>query len=724
MEQLLITNMEEHIRNIFLSKIKDNDKLSLEPIFYTYILLDTRIKGNFIYGNYTFEYEPFYVGKGKGTRDLEHSWEASCVYKKIINENLKINKKNFPYVNKHKITKILAIRRKTHDEHLIIRLQENIIESEALQLEIELIATIGRYDKKRGPLTNHTDGGDGAYNADGSKKVIRYDLSLNEIERFDSLKQAYLITGINDGFIGAVCLNKIKTAGGNFWRFETDEESVQNIDKDTYFLNGQGIPVIKFDLNMNQIQRYNSGREAAKILGISAAAICNACNGKQKTVKGFLWCYEKDIESFMLLNEKHFKRNNTREVIKFDLNMNELERYTTITEAGLLNNTSISSIVSVCKYESITARNFKWRYANDTDIYRKRDRKQIISKNSKEVAKLDFNLNELNKYPSLSIAAKENGLEPSVISNVCNGRGKRAGHYRWCFSKDLQKLKETELPKIENNKIYKLDMNCNILEQFNSIKDASLSMGINDSSSIRKACNGKGKRKVKSVKGFKWCYCKDYEFFKLKVFESKKPTYPVTHLDKDMNILNKFKSISEAGKILNLDSGCIMKVCKGEFSSIKGNVFRFTNNTDEYIPFKQKTKKLSVVKISLNLQEIIKFDSIREASLTNRVCNSSITSACKGNVKTAGNFFWCYENNLESFLKKEKQLQRQNYIVRLDMNFNFIAEYTNVTEAHNDTKVRCPNILLTCKNKQAHAGGFKWMYLKDYESMLKQKESA
>jgi hypothetical protein len=40
--------------------------------FYTYIYLDPRKPGNFKYGKYEFNYEPFYVGKGYNERCYIH----------------------------------------------------------------------------------------------------------------------------------------------------------------------------------------------------------------------------------------------------------------------------------------------------------------------------------------------------------------------------------------------------------------------------------------------------------------------------------------------------------------------------------------------------------------------------------------------------------------------------------------------------------------------------
>lgn len=44
--------------------------------FYVYVYLNPLKPGNFIYGNFTFAHEPFYVGKGALDRIDFHMYEA------------------------------------------------------------------------------------------------------------------------------------------------------------------------------------------------------------------------------------------------------------------------------------------------------------------------------------------------------------------------------------------------------------------------------------------------------------------------------------------------------------------------------------------------------------------------------------------------------------------------------------------------------------------------
>jgi len=121
----------------------------MENIFYTYIYLDPRKSGSFQYGKYTFDYEPFYVGKGHGHQHTTHLRE-------VINKNINHNSNTF---KKDKIIDILNESFKP----VIIKVEKNLAEEMAFDLEIWLIWAIGRINLGSGPLTNMTDGGLGFY---------------------------------------------------------------------------------------------------------------------------------------------------------------------------------------------------------------------------------------------------------------------------------------------------------------------------------------------------------------------------------------------------------------------------------------------------------------------------------------------------------------------------------------------------------------------------------
>lgn len=128
--------------------------------YYVYALCDpTKNKSLIIESNtydFVFMNEPFYVGYGRGDRMNSH-WK-----------NLHFN--NLPITRKWSKLKKL---KKDGLKPIEIKLIDNISKEEAIAYEIFLIEKIGRIDFNSGPLTNGTDGGDGApqLNEESRKKM-------------------------------------------------------------------------------------------------------------------------------------------------------------------------------------------------------------------------------------------------------------------------------------------------------------------------------------------------------------------------------------------------------------------------------------------------------------------------------------------------------------------------------------------------------------------------
>lgn len=118
--------------------------------YYIYALLDTRKPGIYTYidsdnNSYTFsEYEPFYIGFASGDyRPKAHFTKTSLERREGQFKNNVIKK----------------IKDETGKNPLIFRVKEHLTEQQAIDLEIELIKTIGKRKEKKGPLSNVQDGG-------------------------------------------------------------------------------------------------------------------------------------------------------------------------------------------------------------------------------------------------------------------------------------------------------------------------------------------------------------------------------------------------------------------------------------------------------------------------------------------------------------------------------------------------------------------------------------
>lgn len=113
-----------------------------------YALLDPTRPYPFYHGLYSFEAEPFYIGKGTGRRVKAHLGQA----KKMMREGVVPDEEE-----EAKLTYIIGlINLGLEPIHHIIR--DCLNEYESFELEAELIQGIGRVATKRGPLVNENDG--------------------------------------------------------------------------------------------------------------------------------------------------------------------------------------------------------------------------------------------------------------------------------------------------------------------------------------------------------------------------------------------------------------------------------------------------------------------------------------------------------------------------------------------------------------------------------------
>lgn len=132
--------------------------------YYIYVFLNNLKPGNYKYGEFVFDYEPYYIGVSNTgtyyTREEVHIKYAR-LKKDVCNNKLKMNT----------INNII----KNGLEPMYKRLEQNLTKDESYQMEIDLIRTIGTRIARNGPLSNISLGGDGGdtFTNNPNKEEIR-----------------------------------------------------------------------------------------------------------------------------------------------------------------------------------------------------------------------------------------------------------------------------------------------------------------------------------------------------------------------------------------------------------------------------------------------------------------------------------------------------------------------------------------------------------------------
>jgi len=175
--------------------------------FYIYVYLDQRYKGEWAYKNHIFNFKPFYIGKGNGKREKAHL--CPCMLKeKTLKSSI-----------------IKAIINELGTLPLHLRVFESLSETEAFEIEKDMIKHFGRQDIHTGILGNHTDGGEGQSgnnqpNPKLRKKIYQYSLDGNFIKEWSSLSELKNLFGKYSTGNLSTAIKRNGSAYGFLWSYE------------------------------------------------------------------------------------------------------------------------------------------------------------------------------------------------------------------------------------------------------------------------------------------------------------------------------------------------------------------------------------------------------------------------------------------------------------------------------------------------------------------------
>lgn len=190
----------------------------------------------------------------------------------------------------------------------------------------------------------------------------------------------------------------------------------------------------------------------------------------------------------------------------------------------------------------------------------------------KPVEYYDIKGNYIKTFNSAHQAEIETGINYSSICACCREEIKHTKEFQWKYVNSNKKIKDLSTEKIiiKQKKICQYNLNGDLLQVYNSLKEAANETQINKSI-ICNVCNYKGK----TAGGYIWRYYGDDFVNKNKKTKSKKS---VEQYDKNLVLLNVFDSITEAAEKTNTNLANISSVCKGRRKTANGYIWKFKNN--------------------------------------------------------------------------------------------------------------------------------------------------
>lgn len=144
------------------------------------------------------------------------------------------------------------------------------------------------------------------------------------------------------------------------------------------------------------------------------------------------------------------------------------------------------------------------KYSKETlEKMKKANRKTVKKYLRKKVNQYDLNGNFIKTWDSLTETEKE-GFKWKGVQNCCVRGDRQAYGYQWKFYNGSIENIEPVRDRYDITKVYKLDMQGNIIKKYNTMKEACIENNAK-SSNISFCC----KNKNNTCKGFYWRYEQD-----------------------------------------------------------------------------------------------------------------------------------------------------------------------------------------------------------------------
>jgi len=212
--------------------------------------------------------------------------------------------------------------------------------------------------------------------------------------------------------------NPSHTAAGYHWCYLEDAESFEPEINRAYR------PVINIDTG----KKYISINEAARDTGVNAAGIVLTCEGKRRRSGGYAFCYEEEYGTFVPM--KKYKR---RKPVR---NKKTGEEFASATEAARKYGYSDTSIARVCKGIRKTVHGDVWEYVDlkDADVNTGISHKPIQNAG---IPRAVINVETLERYESVSEAAKATGIQRRNIGKCCVNHHYTAGGFHWRYAEEV-----------------------------------------------------------------------------------------------------------------------------------------------------------------------------------------------------------------------------------------------------------------------------------------------
>lgn len=214
--------------------------------------------------------------------------------------------------------------------------------------------------------------------------------------------------------------------------------------------------------------------------------------------------------------------------------------------------------------------------------------------------------------------------------------------YAVCSSGQIVNLKTNKLRKFSNHKGYSQCMVRRDGKSYNRFVHRLVANAF-----LPKPLNGQiidhinGIRNDNRVENLRWCTINENLHFLLAVKNREYLRKHCSQYNIDGTYITSFKSIFEASKILNLNSGSINNCCIGRKLTCGGFQWKYGINKTNILPVRDNKRNIKVAKCDENGNVLQIFSSCNNAAKSTGLTQQVINECVNGKRKTLyGGFLW------------------------------------------------------------------------------------
>ncbi len=402
--------------------------------------------------------------------------------------------------------------------------------------------------------------------------------------------------------------------------------------------------------------------------------------------------------------QKPEKIHNQIGVIKYDLQGNQIQHFSSVTEAAKAFKTKVCHLRKVLTNQVMQIKGFVLRY--ETDTY---NGEYANFSKTKKVSQYTIEGILIKTYESVVQAYQETGIHKDTIAKSASMKNKFGRGFVWRYegnnySGDLTFNK----PKIP---VHQYEKGGKFIQEFESFLAAGKAVNVN-SSGINACANGK----VKTCGGYVWRLIDQPYHGEYKDHSREKA---VTQLNQEGIIIGTYPSTMAAARATGIHQPTIHKWLTNNKPTPSGIFWRMATQEEIekmpqnlFPPTKQdKISSFSVCQYTKSGEKLATFSSIFEASKVTGVKSYTIKKFINDPHYFKGRFIWRKEGEVyQGELKDTGSKYEAKIVTQYDLQGNKIKIFPSSFEATKSVSHSHSSIGLVLNGKLRSACGFIWQY--------------